>query len=128
MTKLLRSFSAESKREAADLVLEQNRSYIKASRSLGFGESALLRCVDQVQKERQGVTPQSKALTRIAENSGAGSREWIPTTGYRTAQKAQRDTSHFLMHRNNWVRPYQFNGGQAQARAEEILNVLSGIS
>ena len=63
MTKQRRSFSAEFKREAADLVLNQNYSYIEASRSLGVGESALRRWVDQVQKERQGVTPQSKALT-----------------------------------------------------------------
>ena len=55
--------SAEFEREAADLVLKQNYSYIEASRSLGIGESALRRWVDQVQKERQGVTPQSKALT-----------------------------------------------------------------
>ena len=48
--------------------------------------------------------------------------EWIPTTGYRTAQEAQRDISH------NWVRPHQFNGGLAPARAEEKLNVVSGIS
>ncbi|WP_086790197.1 IS3 family transposase [Pseudomonas sp. GM74] len=54
--------------------------------------------------------------------------EWIPTTGYRTAQEAQRDISHFLMHRYNWVRPHQFNGGLAPARAEEKLNVVSGIS
>lgn len=39
MTKQRRSFSAEFKREAADLVL--NYSYIEASRSLGVGESAL---------------------------------------------------------------------------------------
>src|SRR5450830_1949010 len=63
MTKQRRSFSAEFKREAADLVLKQNYSYIEASRSLGIGESALRRCVDQVQKERQGVTPQRKAQT-----------------------------------------------------------------
>jgi putative transposase len=54
--------------------------------------------------------------------------EWIPTTGYRTTQEAQRDISHFLMHRYNWVRPHQFNGGLAPARAEEKLNVVSGIS
>src|SRR3546814_6074013 len=53
--------------------------------------------------------------------------EWIPTTGYRTAQEAQRDISHFLMHRYNWIRPHQFNGGLAPARAEEKLNVVSGI-
>ena len=54
--------------------------------------------------------------------------EWIPTVGYRTAQEAQRDISHFLMHRYNWIRPHQFNGGLAPARAEEKLNVVSGIS
>ncbi|KEX94530.1 transposase [Pseudomonas putida] len=63
MTKQRRSFTAEFKREAAELVLKQNYSYIEASRSLGIGESALRRWVDQVQKECQGVTPQSKALT-----------------------------------------------------------------
>ncbi len=34
----------------------------------------------------------------------------------------------FLMHRYNWIRPHQFNGGLAPARAEEKLNVVSGIS
>ena len=63
MTKQRRVFFAEFKREAADLVLKQNYSFIEASRSLGVGESALRRWVDQVQKVRQGVTPQSKALT-----------------------------------------------------------------
>jgi putative transposase len=54
--------------------------------------------------------------------------EWIPTTGYRTAQEAQRNISQFLMHRYNWIRPHQFNGGLAPARAEEKLNVVSGMS
>lgn len=63
MTKQRRTFSAEFKREAADLVLKQNCRYIEASRSLGIGESTLRRWVDQVQKGRQGVTPQSKTPT-----------------------------------------------------------------
>jgi len=54
--------------------------------------------------------------------------EWMPVLGYRTAQEAQRDISHFLMHRYNWIRPHQFNDGLAPARAEEKLNVVSGIS
>ena len=37
--------------------------FIEASRSLSVGESALRRWVDQLQQERTGVTPQSKALT-----------------------------------------------------------------
>ena len=44
-------------------MLKQNYSYIEASRSLGIGESALRRWVDQIQKEHKGITPQSKALT-----------------------------------------------------------------
>lgn len=63
MTKQRRVFSAEFKREAADLVLKQNYSCIEASRSLGIGESALRRWVSQLLQERTGVTPQSKALT-----------------------------------------------------------------
>jgi transposase len=58
-----RSFSAEFKREAADLVLKRNYSYIEASRSFGVGESALRRWVDQIQKKHKSVTPKSKALT-----------------------------------------------------------------
>ena len=63
MTKQRRVFSAEFKREAADLVFKQNYSFIEASRSLSIGESALRRWVSQLQQERTGVTPQSKALT-----------------------------------------------------------------
>jgi transposase len=40
-----------------------NYSYIEACRSLGIGESAVRRWVDQIQKKHKGVTPQSKALT-----------------------------------------------------------------
>jgi len=64
MTKQRRTFSAEFEREAADLVLKQDYSYIEASRSLGVGESALRRWVAQVQQERQGVTQELEA--RIA--------------------------------------------------------------
>ena len=81
MTKQRRSFTPEFKREAADLVLKQNYSYIEASRSLGIGESVLRRWwVGQLQQKRTGVTPQSKALPaeqgvapREAKKPGAGS-------------------------------------------------------
>lgn len=55
MTKQRRSFSAEFKREAAVLVLDQGYSHIEASRSLGVVESALRRWVNQLQQERTGV-------------------------------------------------------------------------
>ncbi len=60
MTKQRRTFSPEFKREAADLVLKQDYNFIEASRSLGIGESALRRWVDQVQQERTGVTRRAK--------------------------------------------------------------------
>jgi transposase len=63
MTKQRRSFSAEFKREAVALVLDQGYSHIEACRSLGVVEFALRRWVNQVQQERNGVTPQTKALT-----------------------------------------------------------------
>jgi len=44
-----------------------------------------------------------------------------------TAQEAQRDISHYLMHWYNWIRPHQFNQGLAPAVAEEKLNVVSGM-
>ncbi|UVL28333.1 IS3 family transposase [Pseudomonas donghuensis] len=63
MTKQRRTFTPEFKREAASLVLDQGYSHIDAARSLGLVESALRRWVNQLQQERGGVTPTSKALT-----------------------------------------------------------------
>lgn len=53
--------------------------------------------------------------------------EWLPSTGCMMAQEAQRDISHYLMHRYNWIRPHQFNEGLAPAVTEEELNVVSGM-
>jgi transposase len=63
MSKQRRTFSAKFKREAAALVLDQGYSHIEACRSLGVVDSALRRWVKQLQAERQGATPKSKALT-----------------------------------------------------------------
>lgn len=63
MTKQRSTFSPEFKREAADLVLKQDYSFIEASRSLGVGESALRRWVSLMQQERTSIIPQSEALT-----------------------------------------------------------------
>ncbi len=54
--------------------------------------------------------------------------EWVPPTGYVSPLEAQRDLSYYLMQRYNWLRPHQYNDGVPPARAEEKLNVLSGIS
>lgn len=53
--------------------------------------------------------------------------EWIPSTGYMTGREAQRDISHYLMHRYNWLTPHQANAGLPPAVAEEELNPLSGM-
>ena len=58
-----RSFTPEFKLEAACLVLDEGYSITEACRSLDIGETALRRWVDQLQAERGGETPKSKALT-----------------------------------------------------------------
>ncbi|CAJ0896093.1 hypothetical protein R77564_03956 [Ralstonia sp. LMG 32965] len=63
MAKQRRSFSPEFKQQAASLVLDQGYSHIEASRSVGVAESVLRRWVQQLQMERQGITPQGKAMT-----------------------------------------------------------------
>ena len=63
MTRLRRSFTAAFKLEAASLVLDQGYSVPEASRSLDIGETILRRWVRQLQSERSGTTPISKALT-----------------------------------------------------------------
>lgn len=78
MSKQRRSFTPEFKREAASLVLDQGYSCIEAARSLGLVESALRRWVNQLQAERGGVTPASKALTpeqQRIQDPGAGSAD-----------------------------------------------------
>ncbi|MCT5275867.1 hypothetical protein LER50_26905, partial [Pseudomonas aeruginosa] len=62
----------------------------------------------------------------VSEMSGHVHRN-PQSTGYLTAQEAQRDISHYLMHRYNWIRPHQFNDGLPPAVAEEKLNPLSGM-
>lgn len=63
MTRERRSFTPEFKLEAASLVVDQNYSIPEACRALDLGESALRRWVKQLEAERGGTTPSSKALT-----------------------------------------------------------------
>ncbi len=63
MKRQRRTFSTEFKLEAACLVLDQEYSFPEACRSLGLGETALRRWVQQLRLERGGGTPGSKALT-----------------------------------------------------------------
>lgn len=63
MSKQRRSFSVEFKHDAAAMVVDQGYSVAEACKSMGVGETALRRWVDQLREERGGVTPNSKALT-----------------------------------------------------------------
>lgn len=63
MIRKRRSFTPEFKLEAASLVLNQGYSIPEASRSLDIGETALRRWVSQLEAERGGSTPVSRALT-----------------------------------------------------------------
>lgn len=63
MSRQRRTFTPTFKREAASLVLDQGYSCPEAARSLDVGESLLRRWVTQLQLERGGVTPTTKALT-----------------------------------------------------------------
>ncbi len=57
-----RSFSPEFKQQAASL-LDQGYNFSEARRSVRVDETVLRRWVRQLQMERQGVTPQGKAIT-----------------------------------------------------------------
>lgn len=74
MTKQRRSFTTEFKLEAASLVVDQNYSIFEAGQALDVGESVLRRWVKQLESERGGQAPTSKALTpeqqRIQELEG----------------------------------------------------------
>lgn len=59
-----RSFTAEFKREAASLVLDQQYTIKEACESMGVGATGMRNWVKQLQNERKGLTPQgSHALT-----------------------------------------------------------------
>ncbi len=63
MARVRRSFNTEFKREAASRVLKEGYSVVEACRSLDIGETALRRWIDQLEGERLGVTPKSRAFT-----------------------------------------------------------------
>ncbi len=54
--------------------------------------------------------------------------EWVPTNGYHSIKEAEQDISSYLMKYYNWRRPHSYNNGFSPAKAEENLNLMSGIS
>lgn len=85
----------------------------------------LLRYRMRQSKSRRGNCWDNTPMGRVFRSLKT---EWIPTMGYTTVQQAQRDISHFLMNRYNWVRPYKFNGGIPSAQAGKKLNFVFAIS
>lgn len=63
MSKKRRTFSAEFKLEAAQLVVDQNYSVQEAANAMGVGLSTMGKWVNQLRNERQGITPKASALT-----------------------------------------------------------------
>lgn len=63
MARKRRTFSKEFKLEAACFVLDKGYSLQDACHSLDIGKTALRRWVQQLERERNGETPTSKALT-----------------------------------------------------------------
>ena len=58
-----RTFSADFKHGAASLVLDQGFSFAEACRAVDVHENTLRNWVQQLENERGGVTPKSKALS-----------------------------------------------------------------
>lgn len=54
--------------------------------------------------------------------------EWVPSIGYSSKSRAEKDVGFYLMDYYNWVRPHSYNGGLTPGAAEEKLNFMSGIS
>jgi transposase len=63
MRRQRRSFSPEFKHDAASLVLDQGYSMAEARRAVDVHENTLRKWVQQLESERGGSTPESKALT-----------------------------------------------------------------
>ncbi|EGM8349850.1 transposase [Escherichia coli] len=58
-----RNFSAEFKRESAQLVVDQNYTVADAAKAMDVGLSTMTRWVKQLRDERQGKTPKASPIT-----------------------------------------------------------------
>ncbi|EFW11811.1 putative transposase, IS3 group [Serratia symbiotica str. Tucson] len=58
-----RNFSAELKREAAQLVVDQSYTVAEAAKAMDIGLSTMTRWVRQLRDERQGKTPKASPIT-----------------------------------------------------------------
>ncbi|TED83254.1 IS3 family transposase [Pseudomonas aeruginosa] len=122
------AFSAKPDAElvikALDMAYEQRGKPQGSQYASRLFRQRLWRYRMQQSMSRRGNCWDNSAMERLFRSLKS---EWVPSTGYLTAQEAQRDISHYLMHRYNWIRPHQFNDGLPPAVAEEKLNPLSGM-
>nr|CDS56012.1 transposase ORF A, IS911, IS3 family [Serratia symbiotica] len=58
-----RNFSAELKRETAQLVVDQSYTVAEAAKAMDIGLSTMTRWVRQLRDERQGKTPKASPIT-----------------------------------------------------------------
>lgn len=58
-----RTFSAEFKLEAAQLVVDQNYSMIEAAEAMNVGKSTMDRWGRQLKQERKGISPKALPMT-----------------------------------------------------------------
>ncbi|EMU9505692.1 TPA: transposase, partial [Enterobacter asburiae] len=58
-----RNFSAEFKRESAQLVVDQNYTVANAASAMDVGLSTMTRWVKQLRDERHGKTPKASPIT-----------------------------------------------------------------
>ena len=63
MTKDRKSYSIEFKNETASLVVDKGYTIAEACAAMDIGPTALRRWVKQLESERSGITPKSKAMT-----------------------------------------------------------------
>lgn len=61
--KIRRTFSAEFKLEAAQLVLDQDYTVIEASEAMNVGKSTMDKWVRQLNTERKGITTKATPMT-----------------------------------------------------------------
>lgn len=66
-----RNFSAEFKRESAQLVVDQNYTVADAAKAMDVGLSTMTRWVKQLRDERQGNSPKNRK-TRLSPR-----RDWL---------------------------------------------------
>ncbi len=58
-----KTFSAQFKRESAQLVVDQHYPVVEAAKAMGVGLSTMTRWVKQLRDERQGKTPKASPIT-----------------------------------------------------------------